>query len=287
LVFIFTEELEMALKNFNEAVAVITGGASGIGLATARALYAQGAHVVLADIDNERLLQAIEHVRRHAPSANGKVLGVPTDVTQELQVQALMQQAHNVGGRIDLVVTSAGVGRGGTIDDFSTEQMQTMMNINFMGTYNCTRAALPAMRQQKSGYFVFLSSVAGKICAPLLTGYVASKWAVRGFSGALRAELYGTGIDVTTVYPAWVETPMIHQEKDALEFLNVIALLTPDEVASEILQAVQEGRHDLTLAPNPDIALILQIMKDDQDKAEELVGQNYVNNIQRLMQRQA
>jgi len=80
---------------------------------------------------------------------------------------------------------------------------------------------------------------------------------------------------------------MIHQEKDALEFLNVIALLTPDEVASEILQAVQEGRHDLTLAPNPDIALILQIMKDDQDKAEELVGQNYVNNIQRLMQRQA
>jgi short-subunit dehydrogenase len=125
------------------------------------------------------------------------------------------------------------------------------------------------------------------MCAPLLTGYVASKWAVRGFSSALRAELYATGIDVTTVYPAWVETPMIHQEKDAMEFLNIVAMLTPDQVASEILQAVQEGRHDLTLAPNPDIALILQVMKDDQDKAEEVVGQNFRDNIQKYMRQQA
>ena len=277
----------MALKNFNGAVAVITGGASGIGLATARALYAQGAHVVLADINNERLQQAVEQVRQHAPDATGKVLGVPTDVTRVSQVEALMQQAHNAGSRIDLVVTSAGIGRGGSIDSFSSEDMQAMMDINFMGTYNCTRAALPAMRSQQSGYFVFLSSVAGKMCAPLLTGYVASKWAVRGFSSALRAELYGTGIDVTTVYPAWVETPMIHQEKDAMEFLNIVAMLTPDQVASEILQAVQEGRHDLTLAPNPDIALVLQIMKDDQDKAEEVVGQNFRDNVQKHMQQQA
>jgi len=64
-------------------------------------------------------------------------------------------------------------------------------------------------------------------------------------------------------------------------------MLTPDQVASEILQAVQEGRHDLTLAPNPDIAVVLQIMKDDQDKAEELVGQNFQQNIQKRMQQQA
>lgn len=277
----------MALKDFNRAVAVITGGASGIGLATARALYAQGAHVILADINNERLQQAIEQVRQQAPSATGKVLGIPTDVTQVSQVEALMQQARNADGRIDLVVTCAGIGRGGPIDSFTSEEMQAIMDINFMGTYNCTRAALPAMRSQQSGYFVFLSSVAGKICAPLLTGYVASKWAIRGFSSALRAELYGTGIDVTTVYPAWVETPMIHQEKDVMEFMNIVAMLTPDQVASEILQAVQEGRHDLTLAPNPDIAVVLQIMKDDQDKAEELVGQNFQQNIQKRMQQQA
>lgn len=277
----------MALKDFNGAVAVITGGASGIGLATARALYAQGAHLVLADINSVGLTQAVEQVRQHAPNATGKVLGVPTDVTQVSQVEALMQQAHNVDGHIDLVVTSAGVGRGGPIDLFSSEDMQAMMNINFMGTYNCVRAALPAMRSQQHGHFVFLSSVAGKICAPLLSGYVATKWAIRGFSSALRAELYGTGIDVTTVYPAWVETPMIQQEQNAMQLLNIVAMLTPDQVAGEILQAVQEGRHDLTLAPNPDIAMVLQIMKDDQDKAEEVVGQSFQQSIQKLSQPQA
>ncbi len=276
----------MALKDFNGVVAVVTGGASGIGLATACALYAQGGHVVLADINSERLQQAVEQVRQHAPSATGKVLGIPTDVTQEAQVEVLMQQAHNADGHIDLVVTSAGVGRGGPIDLFSAEDMQSMMNINFMGTYNCTRAALPAMRSQQHGHFVFLSSVAGKLGSPLLTGYTASNWAIRGFSSALRAELYGTGIDVTTVYPAWVETPMIQQEQKAIQLLNIVAMLTPDQVANEILQAVQEGRHDLTLAPNPDIALVLQIMQDDQDKAEELLGQNFQQNIQKLMQQQ-
>src|SRR5207302_5314614 len=122
------------------------------------------------------------------------------------------------------VVTSAGIGRSGPIDQFTPAEMQTMININFMGTYHCVYAALPPMRTQQSGHFVFLSSVAGKLGAPLLTGYCASKWAVRGFSIALRAELHATGIGVTTVYPAWVETPMVHQEN--MEHLNVQVLLT-------------------------------------------------------------
>ena len=148
------------------------------------------------------------------------------------------------------------------------------MNINFMGTYNCVQSALPAMRRQGSGYFVFLSSVAGKLGTPMLSGYCASKWAVRGFSAALRAELYGTGIGITTVYPAWVDTPMVRQETgDEMRLLNVQILLTPQQVASEIVQAVTEDRRDLTLAPNPDIAFALQLFTADQDKAEDVMGQ--------------
>ena len=154
--------------------------------------------------------------------------------------------------------------------------MQLMININFMGTYNCVRAALPTMRQEHGGHFVFLSSVAGKLGAAYLTGYCASKWAIRGFSTALRVELHGTGIGVTTVYPAWVETPMIHQEEAAMQHLHVVAMLTADQVAAEILQAVREDRRDLTLAPNPDIAVIIEIMKTDPDKAERLAGEALV-----------
>lgn len=265
----------MALTNFAGAVAVITGGASGIGLATAQALYARGAHVVMADINRQGLHKAKEHIQQGHIDGTGIILDIPTDVTSEQQVQALMRQTIETCGRIDLVVTSAGIGRGGPIDLFTATEMQTMMNINFMGTYHCVQAALATMRQQQSGHFVFLSSVAGKLGAPMLTAYCASKWAIRGFSTALRAELHGSGIGVTTVYPAWVETPMIHQEQDAMQLLNVQALLTPQQVAAEILQAVTEERRDLTLAPNPDIALMLQIMKDDPDKAEQLAGQAF------------
>ena len=272
----------MALTNFAGAVAVITGGASGIGLATAQALHARGTHVVLADINQQGLQRAEEQIRQHTSSASSNVLSVPTDVTSEQQIQALIRQTVETYQRIDLVVTSAGIGTGGPIDLFTASEMQRMMDINFMGTYHCVRAALPTMRRQQSGHFVFLSSVAGKLGAPMLTGYCASKWAVRGFSTALRAELHGTGIGATTVYPAWVETPMIHQEPDAMQLLNVQALLTADRVAAEILQAVTEDRRDLTLAPNPDIAIILQIMKDDPDKAEQLSGEAFRQKLAEL-----
>lgn len=270
----------MTLKDFHGAVAVVTGGASGIGLATARALATKGAHIVLADINEQALQSAAEQVKQARDGV--QVFAVTTDVTNEPQVEALMQRTHETYGRIDLVVCSAGIGRGGPIDIFPSEEMQRMMTINFMGIYHCVRAALPTMRQQGSGHFVFLSSVAGKLGSPLLTAYCATKWAVRGFSTALRTELYGSGIDVTTVYPAWVDTPMIHQEQDAMHLLNIVAMLTADQVASEILQAVQENRHDLTLAPNPDIALMIQLTKEDPDRAEELVGADYQRRLKDL-----
>ena len=273
----------MALTNFARSVAVITGGASGIGFATAGALRERGAHVVLADINADGLLKAQEQLRQRNSSAQGEILTVTTDVTSESQVQAMMKQASDAFGSLDLVVTCAGIGRGGQIDTFTPNDMQILMNINFMGTYNCVFSALPSMRRQGSGYFVFLSSVAGKLGTPLLSGYCASKWAVRGFSAALRAELYGTGIGVTTVYPAWVDTPMVHQETDdTMRLLNVQILLTPEQVASEILQAVSEDKRDLTLAPNPDIAFALQLFNADQDKAEDVMGQSMQHQLANL-----
>ena len=264
----------MALKNFPDSVAVITGGASGIGLATARALYAAGANIVLADLNEPGLQQAITKVREARPDSTAQVLAVTTDVRSEQQVQELMRKALDACGRIDLVVTSAGIGKGGPVDTYSGEAMQRMIDINFMGTYHCVHNALPAMRKQGSGHFVFLSSVAGKLSVPLLSAYCASKWAVRGFGSALRAEFYGTGIGVTTVYPAWVDTPMVHQEENGLD-TQIEILLTPEMVAEAILQAVQEDRADLTLAPNQDIAMGLQLMQADPDLAEQVMGKSF------------
>jgi NAD(P)-dependent dehydrogenase (short-subunit alcohol dehydrogenase family) len=277
----------MTLTNFAGTVAVITGGASGIGLATARALYTKGAHIVLADINDAGLQKAEQELRQHSPQTTTRILTVPTNVTDESQVQALMRQAVDTVGRIDLVVTCAGIGRGGPIDAYSSSEMRTIMDINFMGTYNCVVAALPTMRRQHAGHFVFLSSVAGKLGSPFMTAYCATKWAVRGFSIALRTELHGSGIGITTVYPAWVDTPMVQREKEALEALNVQIMLTADQVASEILQAVTEDKRDLTLAPNPDIAFMLQLMKEDPEKAEMLAGEAFYQQMAQASTQQA
>src|SRR5579862_8509956 len=113
----------MALKNFDGAVTVITGGASGIGLATACTLYVEGAHVILADINEQGLQRAGQHVREANPSSARQIVLNVTDVTSEEQVQGLMQEALRTCGRIDLVVTCAGIGKGGPIDLFTGEQM--------------------------------------------------------------------------------------------------------------------------------------------------------------------
>ncbi|QBD77894.1 SDR family oxidoreductase [Ktedonosporobacter rubrisoli] len=265
----------MSLKSFEDAVTLITGAASGIGRATAQACYARGSHVILADLNEAGLQQTLQLLQQSNPSSGRQILTSCTDVADETQVQQLMQKTLQDCGHLDLVVTCAGIGRGGTIDSFTGSEMRNILDINFMGTYHCVRAALPAMRQQKSGHFVLLSSVAGKLGAPLLSAYCATKWAVRGFSIALRAELYGTGIGITTVYPAWVDTPMIHQEADPMQSLNIEALLTPAQVADSIVKAVLDDRADLTLAPNKDIARTLELMKEAPEQAEQAMGAAY------------
>ncbi|HEY6410472.1 MAG TPA: SDR family NAD(P)-dependent oxidoreductase [Ktedonobacteraceae bacterium] len=182
---------------------------------------------------------------------------------------------------------ASGIGRGGAVDTCTASKMQTMLNINFMGVYHCVQVALPAMRQQQSGPFVFLSSVAVKFGVPLLSAYCASKLAVRGFFSALRAELHRTGIGITNVYRARVDTPMVLQEENSQNMMDVEMLLTPEKVASEILQAVSEDRRDLTIAPNPDIAFILRVYKDDPDRAEMQLGEAYLRRATRAAEHHA
>ncbi len=263
----------MALTDFAGKTAVITGGASGIGLATASALYGEGAHLVLADINEQGLRSAEEQLHKDHPDATGQIILHPTDVTSEEAVQSLMGAAVDATGHIDLVVTCAGIGKSGSIETFTGADMRRIMDINFMGTFYCVREALFTMRKQGTGHFVCLSSVAGKLGNPLLSGYCATKWAVRGFTSAIRAELADTDISITTVYPAWVDTPMVRQENNPAMSTTIQILLTPQQVASSILAAVKADQHDLTLVPNVDINAALQLYMTDQDKAEQKMGQ--------------
>jgi NAD(P)-dependent dehydrogenase (short-subunit alcohol dehydrogenase family) len=263
----------MTLTDFSDKTAVITGGASGIGFAVAEALYAAGANVVLADINEQGLREAEGRLKQGASRHERQhIICMPTDVRKEDEVREVMELAVSICKGIDLVVTCAGIGSSGAIDTFAASEMQRLMDINFMGTFHCVQKALPTMRKQGAGHFVCISSVAGKLGNPFLSGYCATKWAVRGFTSAVRAELEGSGIGITTVYPAWVDTPMVHKESASLNGANVRTLLTPQTVAEAILKAVQADQRDLTLAPNPDISRALELYASDPEKAERRMG---------------
>jgi NAD(P)-dependent dehydrogenase (short-subunit alcohol dehydrogenase family) len=269
----------MAIEDFNGAVAVVTGGASGIGLATARALHAQGAHVALADINEAGLEAAADQVRQVAANASLQVITIKTDVTDDAQTRAMINAARAITGNVNLLVACAGIGRGGPIEDLSSAAMRQMLDVNVMGIYNSVQAVVPVMKEQGGGHITLISSVAGKLGAPALTGYCATKWAVRGFSIALRAELYGTGIGVTTVYPAWVDTPMFQQAVVESEGLTIEIMLKPEQVADAILEAARANARDLTIAPNPDIAMLIQRTHDDPDRAEDSAGRAYYRRL--------
>src|SRR5436305_13561080 len=103
--------------------------------------------------------------------------------------------------------------------------------------------------------------------------------AVLALFSFIRVEMHETVIGINIVYPAWVDTPMVKQEENSLNMMDIVVMLTPDQVASDILQAVINDQRDLTLAPNPDIAFILQLYKDDPDKAEKLLGEAHTQRL--------
>lgn len=182
--------------------AVVTGAGSGIGRATAVALAARGCHLALADLHAERLAETAQLVARDGLRVSAHRL----DVSDRAQVQALPAQvlAHHVG--VDLLFNVAGVGLGGTYAQVSDDDVAWVMDVNFWGTVWMTRAFLPALRSCDAAQIVNVSSVFGMVAPAGNVAYSASKFAVRGFSEALRWELEDTHIGVTVVHPGGVAT---------------------------------------------------------------------------------
>jgi len=183
-------------------VAVITGASSGIGLAVARALAAEGTAVVLGARRLDRLEEAADGIRR----GGGRAAHAVCDVTSESDVDALVGRARDGFGRLDIMVCNAGFGYYGTVEDTDPSIMRRMMDVNFHGTFLATRAAMPVFRQQGAGHVIVVSSIVGHRGIAQMSGYSASKAAQIGFVEALRTELAGSGIHVSVVLPVSTDT---------------------------------------------------------------------------------
>jgi NAD(P)-dependent dehydrogenase (short-subunit alcohol dehydrogenase family) len=225
------------MTDLSGRVAAITGASSGIGLACARQLAAAGVKVVLGARRTDMLDRAVGEIG----AAGGKAEAVTMDVTREADVAALVSTAQRSFGRLDIMICNAGFGYYGTVEDTPPDVMQRMMDVNFMGTYYGTRAALPVFRTQGHGHLIFVSSIVGRRGIAQMSGYSATKAAQAGFCESLRTEFAGTGIHVSIVYPVSTETEFrTAMERD---YGHTVSGLGPkqsvDDVAASIVGCVR------------------------------------------------
>jgi len=148
----------------------------------------------------------LERAAAEVAAAGGDALPVVADVTRAPDMQMFVERAVERFGRLDVMMCNAGFGVAGAIDDISPEQMQKLVDINYMGTYYATRAALPLFRRQRSGHLIIVSSIVGKRGVPYMGAYSATKFAQVGLAECLRAEVAGSNIHVSVVYPVSTDT---------------------------------------------------------------------------------
>jgi NAD(P)-dependent dehydrogenase (short-subunit alcohol dehydrogenase family) len=228
-------------KTLKGKVVIVTGASSGIGEATAHALAREGAVVVLASRTEEKL----RFLEREISTGGGQALAVKTDVADEVSVREMVERVVAEFGSLDILVNNAGLGLSGRVEDLRAGDLRYLFEVNLVGPLLCMQAALPHMR--RGGRIVNVSSVVGKRAIPKVGGYCASKFALNAISDALRVEVAGRGISVTTVYPGTTRTAFRENSRRTKSENRGWRPkgVTPERVAESIARAAEKGGRDV------------------------------------------
>jgi short-subunit dehydrogenase len=237
-----------------ESVVVITGAASGIGRALAVRLAREAiSGIAISDVNAEGLAETEKLI----VNPNLKATAHLVNVADEAEMRAFAEKVAKAHGRVTHVINNAGVALGGSVKEVSLEDMRWLMNINFWGTVYGTKLFLPYLEKEKSAHIINFSSLFGIIAPPGQTTYAASKFAVRGFTEALRHELEGTNIAVSVVHPGGVKTniannakigegvTMTAKELEARKqkFNQNLSRTSPDQAAEIIVKGIKARSH--------------------------------------------
>jgi short-subunit dehydrogenase len=251
--------------NLRGRLAVITGAAGGIGRATALSLARRGCHLALCDISESGLEQMQAQILATGTRASAHLL----DVASREAVAALPAAVLEAHGRADLLINNAGVALAGSFDQLSEDDFDWLMEINFHAVVRMTRAFLPLLKVSDDACIVNLSSVFGLISPPGQTAYCASKFAVRGFSNALRHELAGTRVRVSVVHPGGVATAIARNARVAtavsteerrhrMNQADKLLRLPPEEAGEVIVRGVEKRRARILVGRDAVIISLLE-----------------------------
>jgi len=227
---------------------LITGASQGIGRALAEAAARKGARVLAAARSDKLLAELSQKVR----ASGGIIETVHADITQREDREAMAGAALRQFGGIDVLINNAGIGATGHFAEAGPERLQTIMEVNYFALVETTRQFLPLLRMGNTPAILNISSVAAKRGIPARSEYSASKFAVHGFSEALRAELAREGIDVLLVNPGLTQTNFSHNmlEQKAVLQLDHLRGMSAEAVAEATLRSLERGRNEVTLSLN-------------------------------------
>lgn len=250
-----------------DSVAVVTGAGSGIGRALAKRLAAEGiAGLAIADVNREGLEETASML------ANTKVSQHVVDVSDREAMQAFVDAVIGEHGRVTHVINNAGVALGGTLREVTLDEIEWLMGVNFWGVVHGTKLFMPHLEKEQSAHIVNISSLFGFVAPPGQTAYCASKFAVRGFTEALRHELEGTNIAVSSVHPGGVRTNIANSARIAantehtaeeierrLKRINRnLSTTTPDRAAEIIIKGIKKRSPRIIVGPDAQLLSWIQ-----------------------------
>ncbi|MBL7064018.1 MAG: SDR family oxidoreductase [Anaerolineae bacterium] len=244
--------------DFNNQHAIITGGSSGIGRATARLLTRRGAHVSIIARRQELLDETLAELEPLRENPAQRFRAYSADVTDWEQTQGAIAALTADSHPPDILINAAGFAHPGYFEELALETFHSTMDVDFFGTLHPIKAVLPMMMERRSGHIVNFSSVAGFLGVFGYTAYSAAKFAVRGFSDVLRAEMKPYSIHVSIIFPPDTDTPQLHYENqfkplETRRIAGAARALTADQVAQALVRGIK--RRQVYILPSLDTRL--------------------------------